>query len=71
MIAPPFKVNVLQVLLFFGVGYVLTVVLEMGVLLILRREHSSSRIGKMVLVANLFSYLFLIIVFGLTKVYFS
>lgn len=68
---PQLKVSGFYAVLFFAICYFLTVVLEMGVLLILRREHPPGRIGKMVLVANLFSYLFLIIVFGLTKVYFS
>ena len=71
VIYPQFQVNTLQVLLFFGVGYLLTVILEMVVLFILRREHSLVKIGKMVLVTNFFSYLFLIIVFGLAKTYFS
>ncbi len=71
VVEPQLKVSVLYVLLFVGICYFLTVVLEIGVLLILRREHSPGKIGKLVLVANLFSYLFLVVVFGLAKAYFS
>jgi len=71
VIDPQFKVNALQMLLFFGGGYLLTVILEMIVLFILKREHSIGKIWKIVLVANSSSYLFLIIVFGLVKAYFS
>ncbi len=56
---------------FLGIGYVLTVVLEMAVLFILRREHSPSKIGKMVLVTNLCSYLFLFALYVLIQIYVS
>ena len=70
-IDPQLEVSSFYLFLFFAICYVLTVVLEMGVLFILRREHCPGRIGKMVLVTNLFSYLFLIVLFGLAKAYFS
>lgn len=66
---PRLEVSSFYLFLFFAICYVLTVVLEMGVLLVLRREHSLGKIGKMVLVTNFFSYLFLIIVFELAKGY--
>ncbi len=66
---PQLEVSSFYLFLFFALCYVLTVVLELGVLLLLRREHSLGKIGKMVLVTNFFSYLFLIIVFELAKGY--
>ena len=56
---------------FLGICYVLTVVLEMAVLFILRREHAPRKIGKMVLVINLFSYLFLFALCILIQIYVS
>lgn len=70
-VGPRSKIDVLQVFIFLCLCYGLTVTLELMVLFIFRKTHSSRQIGKMVMVANLFSYLFLFAVYGVARVYFS
>lgn len=71
ILKPLFALSTPEITLFLITCYTLTIFLEFLTLYIFDRINTAYQIGKFVLMTNLFSYLFLIIVFGLAKVYFS